>query len=126
MTELPAIEVTSKLAYGYQKVRLETDNDTGHLLADFEPVSGVFKIQGFGVSAPRIGLGKELLRRAEEEARQLSARTIVATIVSRECLASMTEVFGGDNIAIKKQGDFGNPSGNTLASLLYHIEEPYL
>jgi GNAT superfamily N-acetyltransferase len=78
----------------------------------------------------RRGIGKNMLRYTLDVARDIGARTITATIISRESLSAMTRVFGEDSIRVKKLGrydytDPGEPQAphqHTRAFLEYCIE----
>ena len=125
MADLPEITAIHKTEYGFNKLWLETDDDTGHLCAELEQQSGEFRIEVFSVSTLGRGLGEELLRRAKAEALAMNARRISAAIRSAECLASMTEVFGAENVFVQRPGEVGQP-GTTRAKLEFYIVEPYL
>ena len=127
MADLPEIRATYRMHYfGADRCQLDTIDGTGYLKADFLPDSGEFKIMMMSVTTPRRGLGKALLRRAESEARAWQAQKITTAILSAECLVSMTEVFGAENITVNRQGQFGEPRGTTDAKLEFFIVEPFL
>ena len=51
-------------------------------------------------------LGKRLLHLAWDHALQLEATTMLASIISRECLEAMTSVFGEEHLDVRLKGSF--------------------
>jgi hypothetical protein len=103
------IEIVTKrrVRYGSTYSTISTTDGVGFVKCELDALSNEFEIAGFQVDRPRQGIGKALLRQAEEEARSLQAHKITATIVSANCLASMVEVFGAEHIQVDKIGEYG-------------------
>lgn len=96
--------------------------------ATFLPTVGWYNIAGIDVlrEARGQGHGQELIRTTLEHARSLGATTVIAAIISRECLEAMRRVFD-DGIAVSKEGDFApegqdnNLKNPTSAALWYDL-----
>jgi hypothetical protein len=78
----------------------------GEMVVQWIESVGLYHITDIDVSLPRRGIGRRLLRSGQEQATNLGARSIVAAIISRECLESMVMVFGQEHISVEKLGDF--------------------
>lgn len=63
-----------------------------------------YNLQWLESSAPRQGLGRQLLFEGLSHAQRLGAEHISATIMSKECLEDMKVVFGEDCIAVFHEG----------------------
>lgn len=124
MAELPNITAHHTKLYGYDRVELLTDDAAGWLQADINHQTKEFEILMVMASTPRIGLGKALLRRAAEEAQLMGAQTISACIVSAECLASMTDVFGRAAIHVDERGDFDQVYDAVTRAQLNYVVPP--
>lgn len=116
MADLPDITSSWETRYGLECLCIEVADRGSYLRADFNPRTQNFSIEGFYVLTPHVGLGKELLRQTEREAREIGAARLVAIITSAECLASMTTVFGEEHITITHQGNYSQE--NTRARLI--------
>jgi hypothetical protein len=88
--------------------------ESGTLTSAFRENERLYKISNLEVSdrgERRRGVGKGLLRVALGHAESLEARTVLAIIISRECLDAMEAVFGEDSIEVLDRGGYA-PEGH--------------
>ena len=103
----------------YEYCLLNTEDGTGFLRGKRFLDQDIFQIDWIKVTAPRQGIGKSLITFAKAAAIDHGSSLIKASIISPECLASMTDVFGADYIDIRQQSEFGRPG--THAILAYPL-----
>lgn len=106
------------------------DSTQGYLRAIHQFAGNNYEIQDYLVSGSfrGNGYGKELLKVALQHAKALGARAVTASeIVTRESVASISSVFGPENVTLEWLGDFApagkEPQGSARASLVYEIGE---
>lgn len=91
----------------------------GRLLAKLDRETRLYYISDVDVNVPRRGIGKALMRRSQEHAQMLGARVIAASIISRECLESMEDVFGSEHVAVTCRGDYVGEGDRDTSAALY-------
>lgn len=96
----------------------------GYLSSLYTPEDGRYLIDDIEVERRERsqGIGKLLLRHAEQHAQILQSRVIVATIISRECIDAMSTVFGTEHVEVRDAGEYGGDGDEHLydaSAILY-------
>ncbi|MBC7708104.1 GNAT family N-acetyltransferase [Polaromonas sp.] len=81
----------------------------GELTAVYDNNTGTLNIKDVAVKEyfTRHGIGKNLVRIARDQAIELGATAIEATLASRESVDLMTSVFGSDAVTVAYLGLYG-------------------
>ena len=103
--------------YGFTRYKFTSDESEASMLVHFDPDSKEFKIQGISGDRKHRGMGRELLRTSIIEAGKVKASKILATIVTRECLEAMIDIFGEDSVEVHRVGEY--KKHGTAAHLKY-------
>lgn len=105
---------------GIEMFTISTEDGKSYLKAQFLPDEKKFVIDNFKTNQGRVGMGKRLLRLALSEAQRTKAAKITATLISREALADVQEVFGEDFVNVVSLGEYGK-RGTTAAFLNFPL-----
>ncbi|GEM_PF-2438222 len=86
----------------------------GAIEASYYQASRLYEVHSLDVDPDkrRLGIGTLLLRTGRDHAQILGASCITASIISRECLQVMENVFGPDGITVFLRGEFAADDEN--------------